>query len=433
MFTKPRYLVVDNDQSQLDPLVGVLQGLNAPCVGIRYDKDMGLDDNCFDGVRILFIDLHLTEEAGSSEKSYGVIVGLLEQCINPVSGPYLLVLWTKHEKETDSFREYVETNIAKGYCPLSILGLSKTKYMNPSLTAANGEIYTKIGDVIASNPQLNALINWEHAVLEAAGRTLSEICNLVPEEVKNIDDFGENLDLILSNLASAASGSLASVDKRASVSSALAPVLSDRIIHLSSSDDVRKVWDAAVTKTGEKNKVTPEISRHLNSLIHFAYPSDEKISPDEWGSIVVPPDSFLTDDNTKALLEHTNKELYESIFALNEGFAKDKGQLCFLRSGAICDAIQRRSGPIPLKLCIAVPMEGLKKSGKLSPAQYSIPNCVFPKMDGGSQLIVSRIEIHLLRAEFSEWEVLCRLREQIMFEVNSYMSNYVSRPGRLRF
>ena len=87
MFTPPRYIAIDDDEAELDPLVKALHAIGAPCLGLRFDP-LGLPEtSLFDGVRVLFTDLHLVQGAASPVQHYDAIASVLETCVPAGHGP----------------------------------------------------------------------------------------------------------------------------------------------------------------------------------------------------------------------------------------------------------------------------------------------------------------------------------------------------------
>jgi len=438
MFSKPRYIVIDNEKDQLVPLVTALQSMGVGCVGYLYDPAAELPDGCLDGVRILFIDLHLTTETGTPNSANALLTALLEDYIKPSNGPYLLVLWTKHPDETEAFREYVEANIDPKFCPLEILGLAKNTFLVPDSAEDKPDLRLEIERIVKMNPQLNALINWEHAVLAAAGNTLAEINSLIPSEVRSIDERCQQFDAVLSVLAREAAGHDAVNDIRAAINGALAPLISDRVTNLTAGESTKEIWNSAVTKVSDHSVQLSSSDRSkLNSLVHIAMPSTETIAPHDWGAMICPPNDFFEDDNLEAQFEYNKDTLLSNIFGIKDNKIKRKtlenGRFCFLRIGAVCDARQKRKGPVPLALTLIVPNKGFVNSKTLPAGQYEIEGLQLLGKAEPQKAIISRLEIHLIRDHLKDWEVLFRLRDQIMLEVNSYRANHLARPGKLSF
>ena len=86
-------------------------------------------------MRCLFLDLHLVDgQAGTDQRRhYGVIASILEDNISQNGGPFILVIWTEHERFSNELRDYLDTNLdqTKPHArPLAVLGLAKERFIN---------------------------------------------------------------------------------------------------------------------------------------------------------------------------------------------------------------------------------------------------------------------------------------------------------------
>ena len=82
MFTPPRFVVVDDKPDHLTAVLNVFQELGTPCLGITWDPERGLDKQNFEGVRALFLDIHLTDSVATTDEKrhFSVIGSLLGAC-----------------------------------------------------------------------------------------------------------------------------------------------------------------------------------------------------------------------------------------------------------------------------------------------------------------------------------------------------------------
>lgn len=94
MLPAPRVIVVDDNPAHLKGLVDGLNRYGAASLQVQFTGDTAGLKQC-PHVRLIFADLHLNDVGvgGAHALHFGVIGGLIEECIAP-SGPYLLVLWT---------------------------------------------------------------------------------------------------------------------------------------------------------------------------------------------------------------------------------------------------------------------------------------------------------------------------------------------------
>ena len=113
MFTPPRFVVIDDKPEHLDAILDVFQTLGTPCQGVTYDPEHGLDNRHLAGVRVLFVDLHLTDLAATTDETrhFAIIAGILEDGIRPTGGPFVLVVWTELEHLVTQLTTYLDDGL----------------------------------------------------------------------------------------------------------------------------------------------------------------------------------------------------------------------------------------------------------------------------------------------------------------------------------
>ena len=178
----------------------------------------------------------------------------------------------------------------------------------------------------------------------AAGATLATLMELVPDEERNSASFAEGLDEILSRLAREAVGQPHVVtDPRAAITSALAPILADRIVNQQASEAASEVWGKALTWNG-RGRLDPTASGKVNRMLHVAVPSSETIRPTDWGAVVKFPDVWWRDDELRNRFGVTPDRLLEDEYKLEPG-DREKCRRRLIRIAAACDYAQNRPGP----------------------------------------------------------------------------------------
>lgn len=434
MFSQGRYVIVDDDPDQLRPLVDALHALGAPCVGVRYNADLGLADGQFRGVRILFMDLHLQGGATRKEANYAVIAGLLEQCIIPASGPYILVLWTTHWEELAPFTKYVEQAVGPEYRPLAILGMDKKLYLSPDRENPK-KLREDVEKAVTGDARLQALLSWEHDVLAAAGATLSELGGLIKDEDRTLERYPSSIDGILSLLALQAVGaSNAERDPRSAVNAALAPLLADRILSIEPKAAASDIWEKAVTMVKDPPKLDEKQAARMNTMLHLATPDAEKIAPTDWGAVVAIPQEQLDDPAFKGRFGVSKGDLFPEIFQIEQQNLTAACQLCLVRIGAGCDYAQGKSGPVLYVLALLRPTSVKRNSKPRLLSDYTSVQFWLEPQGACFELIVNaRFQIAIADDSASTWEPLFRLREQLLASVASHTAAYVTRPGLISF
>lgn len=444
IFSAPRFVVVDDKEQHLQAITRTFQLLGTPCMGVRYDPSIELNHEHFRGVRCLFMDLHLVDGQASSDqrRHYGLIASILEDNINKNGGPFILVVWTEHEHLSAELREYLDQGIdaEKPHArPLAVLSLAKEKFINVDDGKINDaeELRKAVQQSIIANPQLAALLGWEAGVLAAAGDTLASLLNLVPAAQRTSAAFPAALDTILSRLTRETVGrSHVGVNPRAAITTALAPILADRILNQDISEEIRATWKSAVTRHEDKTleDASPTEAGEINRMLHLAVPGSETLLPTDWGAVVSWPFEW-SDDELRRLTGLTMKQMLCEEFRLRST-AMGACRPVLVRVGAACDYAQNNRGPISFLFGVDI-LESAErqKTGegqpvKLSDAIWKSPVFLMP---GAAE--PSRLHVHIrfpqihLQDVCAQWDTFCRLREQLLMHLISSASNYVARPG----
>lgn len=433
MFTPARYIIVDDNKDELEQLANCLQKIGAPCLPLKYDEADGIDAKNLRGVRLLFLDLHLTTGAQSSNvaQASGVIVDMLENGIEPTAGPYVIILWTKHQEQKDAFAEYVMANLDARRRPLAILSLDKNDYLG----GATGEkLTTDVGSIIETDPRLRALLDWEMEILKAAGTALSEIGNLVATEDRTAARFSERLDEVLSLLAFEAVGKENAIaDPYGAINAALIPILSDRIANQRVGQKSDAIWKRAVTKIEEIPALLIKDAARLNSMLHIAARSTEELKPGNWGALSLLPDAELDDKPMMRRFNLPAKPMLSETFCISEKPDRRLSRLCVLRIGASCDYAQSRKGPVPFMLGAVVPAEA-KRRESLPKAEIVTPSFILDDFEHPVRLIFNaHLTFTMVPEEFNDWASLCRLREQLLMQITTYGAQHLTRPAIISF
>ena len=315
--------------------------------------------------------------------------------------------------------------------PLAIVGLPKGRFINvntgePLADRANA-LRTAVEAAVGAKPQLAALLSWEADVQAAAGATLATLMELVPDKKRNSASFAKGLDEILSRLARGAVGQPhVAADPRAAITSALAPILADRIVHQRASETASEVWSSALTWKGQE-KLPPADSGKVNRMLHVAVPPSETIRPVDWGAVVEFPDAWWGDDELPKRFGVTPDQLLGGEYKLESDRERCRPRL--IRIGAACDYAQNRAGPLTYLFGLEIP-EGVKRSGKPPASVWFSPTLLVEPGDGPFVLAVNaRYPLNAVPADAQAWQPVYRLREQLLMHLISHAGGYLARPG----
>ncbi len=433
IFTSPRFVVVDDDSRHLNAILNVFQELGTPCLGVTYQPE-GLDKANFEGVRALFLDLHLIDHTPTTDdkQHFAHIAGLLQDNISRSGGPFVLVVWTAHEQSVEPLKTYLDEAIdeASPARPLAIVSLPKDQFINVGTGGVLADKARDLRDAVAATiediPQLAALLSWEADVQAAASETLATLMELVPDEGQHSAEFADRLGGVLARLAGAAVGEPhVAADPRAAITSALAPILADRIVNQRESEAASDVWKSAVAGNSE-TALDPMSLGKVNRMLHIAVPP-ETIKPIDWGAVVKLPDAWWTDEKMKKRFDVTRCELLEQEHMLR----KEEGERCrprLVRIGAACDHAQNRPGPLTYLLALEVPV-GCRRKGKLPASVWSSPTLAVNEDDPFVLEVNARYALNMVKACTEEWQSVYRLREQLLMQLIAHAGSYLTRPG----
>ena len=440
IFPPPRFVVVDDKKDHLSAILGAFQELGAPCLGLHYDARDGLGTAArshLRGVRVLCLDLHLTDVLATTDptRHFGVIAELLETNISSTGGPFILIVWTAHEEEAEHLGDYLDSAFGTSVSharPLNILPLAKTSFIDKRdgelLSGAAESLREALLNAVNDVPQLAALLEWETNVQAATGATLSALVGSVPEDQRSIAHVATGLGAVLAHLGTAASGEdNAKSDPRTAVSSALAPLLADRIIHRDSAEQFSDQWKDALT-WDRGPSLQLESKATFNRMVHIAAASPSTVQADAWGAVVELPTVWRNDSNLQERFAISQAQLATGEFKLGSDTLRNPR---LIRIGAVCDYVRNRPGPLTYLLATEAPLT--PKPGKLPASVWRSPALLLDPAEEPFELRVSaRFPTTATSGEVANWKPVYRLREQLLMHLISHASNHLSRPGILQ-
>ncbi|WP_019831182.1 hypothetical protein [Sphingomonas sp. PR090111-T3T-6A] len=434
VFTQGRYVVIDDDEKELRQLVDALHDIGVPCVALRYDDVEGVKYEHLGSVRLLFLDLHLTpgSQPGNIAQPAAVIVGMLEEGIQLAGGPYVIILWTKHEEEKGAFEDYLMARLDPTKRPLAVLALDKNKYMAPN---SGAKLSADVSDIIASDPRLKALLHWEKEVLRAASATLSEIGAMVGDGDRVPGRFSERLDEVLSLLAREAIGRRhAANDPAGAMNAALMPILADRIVNQQSLPESTEIWQTAATHILNAPEPTIEAAAKLNTMLHLAFPASERMTSSSWGAVTLLPATEQSDPAMRARFDLTRNQVICDALRVEHHADRASVRLALIRIGASCDYAQNRVGPMPFVLGAIIPDEAASRRERLPASEFKSPAFVLAGEEAASRLIFNlRLQISLTAAQINGWRPIFRVRESLLMQITSHGANHATRPAIISF
>ncbi|MFT2815557.1 hypothetical protein [Leifsonia sp. A12D58] len=451
MFTPPRFVVVDDNAKHAHAIAACIQELGSACATVIYSLEKDVPVAAFLGARVVFMDLQLMDRAhGDFKRHYAEIQRILSQVINPVGGPYMLVLWTEVPERADELRGYLEEHLyAKSphTRPLSLLALSKNDYIDSSTESAtnSAELGNRIRIDMAEATAVAALLQWESDVLHATNGVLQTVISAA----STASGGPVEVSAVLKRIAIDAVGeSQALADPESAVHIAMLPLLHDQIQDTASRAGSVDVWNNAYEGAPEPlPKLSREKAAKLNSHLHLQLATNGDVTPTSWGALSsLEPDFSWADfgfDGAKQFVEKVVQKQVQTQWLDNvvdmeiDDSNTRRVRVGQVRIGAACDFAQKAHGPIPFVLAAFIPVRKDHAAKKPVLADRSTA-WMSPLMDigewGRGHLFVdprfSRTRGHQQAQQFTP---VARIREQLLIELISTVSHHGARPGITQF
>ena len=426
MLPAPRVIAIDDEREHLDGLTNGLNRCGAACLPYHFTGEPEDVLPC-PHVRVIFADLHLVGSFSSNHaQDFSMIGGLLEKSIKP-TGPYAIVLWTMYPVQSDALHNFLKNRLRDVKKPFAVLPLDKKDHLNADGQVKDIDALIKaINSIMAEQPQIGALLNWEERILGAAADSVSSLLKLADPKQEG-QDLHEDVGRILAHLAKAAVGKdHVKRDRFRAVNEALLPILADRIATMRTRKGDDTVWRLALDQEGSGGKLSEDEAAGLNRLLHIA-PSTSVDSGTERGAVIALPDEF-TDDTFNGTFGLSQKDAAKKQFCRKQiAQGDDPLQWVLVQTQAACDYAQTQPGPLPFHLGLCMKAESAHPGSGPAALWRS------PRFDEDSAVRVlhvnARFMLSIPRDTAQQKEVLFRLREQVLNDLIYKFHSYGARPG----
>ena len=429
MLPAPRVIVIDDEPEHLE---GLTQGLNrygTACLPIHYTGEMASIPPC-PHVRVIFADLHLGGGlSGGHAQDFSTIGGLLEDTIKP-SGPYLIVLWTMYPDQADGLHAFLKDRLQNVSRPFAVQALDKNAHLDSQSVVKSPEsLVEAIHRIVAEQPQIEALLNWEERVLGAAADAVWSIMKLAESAAGDVGP-SEEAGRLLASLAVAAVGKEhVSEDRFRAVNEGFLPILADRIASMRSREADRELWQAALGEVDTGHELSQDEAARLNLLLHIAPTADGDGA--KRGAVI----ALLEEFSGKAFAETFDlapEETAEKQFWRKRPQKDtDKSQWVLVQTQAACDYAQTQPGPLPFHLGLCLPASEAQKG--TSPAALWQSPCFERNGQAHFLHVNARFQVSLSSGKARQAQPLFRLREQLLNDLIYQIHGYGARPGIISF
>ena len=428
MLPAPRVVAVDDESKHLERLTQGLNRYGTACLPIHFIGEMAGIPPC-PHVRVIFVDLHLiVGTPGDHTKDFSTIGSLLEKTIRP-SGPYLIVLWTMYPEQADRLHAFLKDRLQNVPKPFAVRALDKNRHLDAQGAVIDPvSLVEAIRRIVAEQPQIGALLNWEERVLGAAADAVSSIMELA-ESAAGDGSSGEEVGRLLANLAVAAVGKKhAGEDRFRAVNEGLLPILGDRIASMRSREDDNELWQAALGEVDARLSLG-EAAR-LNRLLHIA-PSTSDGDGAERGAVIAIPEKLSGEAFTEKFDLAPEKAANKQFWCTQPLKTVDSSQWVLVQTQAACDYAQIQPGPLPFHLGLCLPASAARKG--TPPAALWRSPCF--EHDGQTLYlhVNARFQVSLPGGKARQALPLFRLREQLLNDLIYQIHGYGARPGIISF
>jgi hypothetical protein len=218
----PSVCVIDEDPKDFEPLLAALNGLFVSTVHIRGDDSAKLPPVPFTGLRLVFLDLHLTSAGGKDATAHTANVFL--NVVSPETAPLVVVIWSKYadaplgpdgnpvedgETEAQAFTRTLLKEEPR--YRERVIFVQMEKLQGSERPEAEGEwverLKGKINEALHDQSAIDLLWRWDNLVRDASVSVSSELTELarLSAEGQNIE-LKDGLKDVMQRLAKAEAG-----------------------------------------------------------------------------------------------------------------------------------------------------------------------------------------------------------------------------------
>lgn len=188
-----RIAIVDDQIEHALPLMRVFAKNNIPYVFYKGTDPEFLPEHPENDIRILFLDLNLLDGRDNQPKEIrSALFATIRQIISPNNYPYVLILWSRQEKEYKSLLQDLFSKDLAQCAPIVILNWIKSDFFpNFTDTEENKEdeyrILDELKNTLSTLPAYSYLMQWENLTHFSTDELLKDIfSNVQPNEWESV-------------------------------------------------------------------------------------------------------------------------------------------------------------------------------------------------------------------------------------------------------
>lgn len=233
--------VIDDEVEEYKHLLGALSSEGIGWVHVAGDKVESLPPKPLEGLRIVFLDMHLGTDASKSQREVTAhTANVFTHVVSASSGPLAVIVWTKRADYIESFRQSLFEARPEFRGRLFFVRWEKPV---PASKIVAAELKAALHQEMSNLGPLALLWGWDKLVHRAASDVIFELSRLsamqadlqtADTESEERDKLLKSLNSVLARLIHAETGkSGVPADAPVALQRTLEPLLADRVDHIS--------------------------------------------------------------------------------------------------------------------------------------------------------------------------------------------------------
>ena len=458
-------VLVDNEERELAQLRDAFFAAGLSCLPLIYihddpDNESGLDHLQVPGhTRILFVDLNLAESHSlDAQNLVGHIVNVINKVIKNET-PYFLVFWSKFRDQPEQVMNLLCERFSGEIClPFAWDILSKVDYQ-PIGDDSEVDEKTKqrlkedILRLLSSKPLFSAMLYWENRVSKAAKDTFETLYSLSRpnEENYSITEHNSNLASLIGRVAQESIGKRnVNAHPAHAVETGLLPVLVDKLAINHNPQDLDRLWQSSLPTLSDDIELEQHTVGKLNNFFLIEEVRADHSKTDRGVFVEIGQNTRTNSEHRKKFEKHIGRSITEILSqeflcitggktSSQKKTIRDKTKLGFVEISADCDHAQRKIVLHRYILCALIPAEYHEHTCWPNPdrekAHEGIYRTSVVNISGSDYIIKLAFRYQIGTHSDNSWfgTPTFRFREQILAEIRTRASQYISRPGIICF
>lgn len=457
-------LVIDDKYNDGMLICSILVNNLTPCYFFKYDEKALIarqegSPTKLNGIRVIFQDLALTSAGEPSKTDYEAAAATIESVVSQTNGPWLLATWSTWaggesnlgEKKAEEMFNHLRANLEPTQRPYAFVALdtkpqfttsgihSDVKSIELIEATLIEQLSVHISEKTNQNPATKALLSWELETFRAISETISEITSFI----KPGEYFDADLGSILREMALADIGkNIAPNNMKKGIKEVLSSILRDKIgATIEGLEGFSNINETNVSRLENWKART-------NRVIHFE--ESDSSSPLPPGSVInidkhrqLLPMGALSDEDFGSFLRCNFMQFLKAENNKpNKAAVTSACSLVALDITPPCDHAQNKSPWSKYVIGIKIPEAHANCCNSISNdartpkllGEYLIklPEMITKDNEHYHFIFNSRLTFSLdttiANNTFSD-DILGRLREQILSDINSWLIRQTTRPG----